>query len=40
MQDFDVKQIEANAKLAGFSEVTLSNTNYFNLPTKKLKLNF
>lgn len=37
MQDFDVKQIEANAKLAGFSEVTLSNTSYFNPAHKKIK---
>lgn len=37
MQDFDAKQIEANAKLAGFDNVTTYNTSFTNENQKKIR---
>ena len=28
MQDYDVKQVEANARLAGFNDISISNTTF------------
>lgn len=35
MQEYDAKQIEANAKLAGFDEIKINETTYVNEQTQK-----
>lgn len=37
MQDFDAKQIEANAKLAGFDNVATYNTSFIDENQKKIR---
>ena len=36
MQDYDAKQVEANAKLAGFDNIKISSTTYENANGKKM----
>lgn len=35
MQEYDAKQIEANAKLAGFDDISITETTYVNETTQK-----
>ena len=36
MQDYDAKQVEANAKLAGFENIKISSITYENAQGKKM----